>query len=356
MIRTDEVQCETAGAVGLITLNRPKALNALTQPMCLAIDQALRDWAHDDRIAAVVVRGAGDRAFCAGGDVRVVAEEGMARRRGENDGRLGREFFRDEYRMNRRIKTFPKPYVALIDGITMGGGIGVSVHGSHRIATERTLAAMPETGIGLFPDVGTSHVLSRLPGRIGIYLALTGARLKAPDLMAFGIATHHVSSDRLRALVDELIVADWGKGADAVLSRHISDPGAPELARHRALIGHCFAGDRVEAILDALDADGSEFARGAAAALRTMSPTSLKLTLEEMRRGAELDFDACLVMEYRFTQSILEGHDFYEGIRAQLIDKDRNPKWDPPALAGVDERTIGDYFKAPAHGDLTFPA
>jgi enoyl-CoA hydratase len=355
MTHTDEVQCEIAGAVGLITLNRPKALNALTQPMCLAIDQALRDWTHDDRIAAVVVRGAGDRAFCAGGDVRVVAEEGMARRRGENDGRLGREFFRDEYRMNRRIKTFPKPYIALIDGITMGGGIGVSVHGSHRIATERTLAAMPETGIGLFPDVGTSYVLPRLTGRMGTYLALTGARLKAADLIALGIATHHVSSDRLGMLVDDLIAADWSKGADAVLSRYTSDPGVAELTLHQATIDRCFAADQVEAILDALDADGGEFAKATAATVRTMSPTSLKIALEEMRRGAKLDFDACLVMEYRLTQSILEGHDFYEGIRAQLIDKDRNPKWRPAALAAVDDSTISDYFKTPAHGDLTFP-
>ena len=355
MIQTDEVHCEIAGCVGLITLNRPKALNALTQPMCLAIDQALRDWAHDDKIATVLVRGAGDRAFCAGGDVRVVAEEGMARRRSENDGRLGREFFRDEYRMNRRIKRFPKPYIALIDGITMGGGIGVSVHGSHRIATERTLAAMPETGIGLFPDVGTSYVLPRLPGRMGAYLALTGARLTAADLLALGIATHFVPSDRMSALVDNLIAADWSKGTDTVLSRYVADPGAPELAQHRAVIDRCFTGGRVETILSALDADAGAFAKVTAVTLGTMSPTSLKIALEEMRRSATLDFDACLVMEYRLTQSILEGHDFYEGIRAQLIDKDRGPKWAPPTLGDVDDAAVGDYFKTPPHGDLTFP-
>jgi enoyl-CoA hydratase len=356
---TDEVRFEIAGSVGLITLDRPKALNSLSQPMCLAIDRSLGAWARDDRIAAVAVRGSGDRAFCAGGDVRAIYDDGLALKRGSGGGRIVREFFRDEYRMNRRIKTFPKPYIALIDGITMGGGIGLSVHGSHRVATERTLAAMPETGIGLFPDVGASYVLPRMPGRMGTYLALTGARIKAPDLIALGAATHHVSSARIAELLGDLTAADWSVGpsatADAILARHATDPGAAELPRHRAAIDRGFAAERVEEILDALDAEGSDFASGAAATIRTMSPTSLKLTLKEMRRGKSLDFDACMVMEYRLTQSVLAGHDFYEGIRAQLVDKDRNPKWDPPTLAGVDEAAIDAYFLPPPHGDLTFP-
>jgi len=356
---TDEVRIENHGAVGLITLDRPKALNALTQPMCLAIDRALKAWAEDDAIAAVLVRGAGDRAFCAGGDVRAIYEDGLLLKRGQSEGRLVREFFRDEYRMNRRIKTFPKPYVALIDGITMGGGVGLSVHGSYRVATERTLVAMPETGIGLFPDVGASFALPRLPGEAGTYLALTGGRIKAPDLSALGIATHTIPSDRIGDLVAAFLDADWTGGAaavaDAILARFGSDPGPAELTEHRAVIDRCFHHDRIEAILAALDAAGDSFASAAAATIRTMSPTSLKLTLEEMRRGRRLDFDACMVMEYRLTQSVLAGHDFYEGIRAQLVDKDRNPKWNPATLEGMDDETVGRHFLPPAHGDLTFP-
>lgn len=353
---TDEVRIETQGAVGLIILERVKALNALTQPMCLAIDKALKDWTRDDRVAAVIVRSAGDRAFCAGGDVRAVYEDGLAWKRGEGEGRLTREFFRDEYRMNRRIRSFPKPYVALIDGITMGGGIGLSVHGSHRVATERTLAAMPETGIGLFPDIGTSYVLPRLPGKTGTYLALSGAPVKAADLLSLGIATHAVPSDRIGELVDELVAADWRAGtAGEILGRYRTDPAAGEIPLHRAVIDRCFAHDRVEDILAALDRASDAFAAVTAATIRTMSPTSLKLTLAEMRRGRDLDFDACMVMEYRLTQSILAGHDFYEGIRAQLVDKDRNPKWNPTALDAVDDTTIDRHFQPPPHGDLTFP-
>jgi enoyl-CoA hydratase len=358
-VSTDEVKFETQGTVGLILLDRPKALNALTQPMCLAIDRALASWARDDKVKAVIIRGAGDRAFCAGGDVRAIYDDGIAFKQGQSAGRIVREFFRDEYRMNRRIKTFPKPYIALIDGITMGGGVGLSVHGAYRVATERTMLAMPETGIGLFPDVGASYALPRLPGEMGTFLALTGTRIKAPDLVALGVATHHVPSGRLSALVDDLVRANWssdGNGiADAAIRAHATDPGRAELPPYRAVIDRCFAPDRVVDILAALDADGGAFAAQAATTIRTMSPTSLKISLAEMRRGRALDFDGCMVMEYRLTQSILAGHDFYEGIRAALVDKDRNPKWNPATLDGVDEATLDRYFAPPPHGDLTFP-
>jgi enoyl-CoA hydratase len=350
---TDEVKFEARGTAGLITLDRPKALNALTHAMCLAIDGALKAWAADPAIASVIVQGAGDRAFCAGGDVRAIWEDGMALKRGEGGGTIVREFFRDEYRMNRRIKFFPKPYVAVIDGITMGGGVGLSIHGSHRIATERTLFAMPETGIGLFPDVGASFALPRLPGETGAYLGLTGARVRASDLVPLGIATHFVPSGSLDALI-----ADLGAAAgevDAALARHAADLGAPDVIPNRAVIDRCFAQDRVEAILAALDADPSAFAQTAAETIRTMSPTSLKLSLAAIRRGRAQDFDRCMITEYRLTQSILAGHDFYEGVRAQLIDKDRSPKWNPPTLELVTDAMVEACFAPPPHGDLTFP-
>jgi enoyl-CoA hydratase len=203
----DTVKASVEGACGILTLDRPKALNALDAPMCLAIDAALQDWAADDGIRAVLIRGSSDRAFCAGGDVRAVRADGLAWKRAESDGRLAHDFFRDEYRMNRRIRSFPKPFIALMDGITMGGGVGLSIHGSHRIATERTIWAMPETAIGLFPDVGTSYALPRLKGEIGTYLALAGAQLGAADLALLGIATHVVPGSAIGALTRDIVKA-----------------------------------------------------------------------------------------------------------------------------------------------------
>ena len=319
--------------------------------MCLAVDAALTAWEKDDAIAAVIVRGAGERAFCSGGDVRLAREDGLAWKKGQSDGRIVREFFRDEYRMNRRIATFPKPYVALIDGITMGGGVGISVHGSHRLATTRTLLAMPETQIGLFPDVGASYVLPRLPGEVGAWMALTGARLKVADCLLLGLATHVIDHERIDDLVAELIS---GGDIGPTAARYAVDAGPPELPPHRAVIDRCFAHHRVEDILAALDADGGAFAREAAATLRLMSPTSLKLTLKEMRKGRSLGIDDCLRMEYRLSQSVLAGRDFYEGVRAQLVDKDRQPKWYPASLDAVDDSAIDSLFVPPLHGDLTF--
>jgi enoyl-CoA hydratase len=347
----ETVRFAVAGSVGLITLNRPKALNALDQEMCLAIDAALKAWAGDDRIAAVIIRGAGDRAFCAGGDVRLTREDGLAWKRGQSDGRIVREFFRDEYRMNRRIATFPKPYFALIDGITMGGGVGLSVHGTYRLATARTLLAMPETQIGLFPDVGTSYVLPRLSGEVGTWMALTGARLKAADCLMLGLATHVVDHER----IDDLVAALTGGAAiDESIARYAADPGASDLPANQTIIDRCFAHRRVEDILAALEADDGPFAAETAATLRIMSPTSLKLTLKEMRRGRSLGLDDCLTMEYRLSQSVLAGRDFYEGVRAQLVDKDRQPKWYPASLDAVDDSAVDSLFVTPLHGDLTF--
>ena len=347
-----EILYERRGAVVFVTLNRPRALNALTLEMCRAYEAELAAWAKDPEIAAVVIKGAGDRAFCAGGDVRAIWE-------GVRDGgSLPAEFFAAEYRMNRRVFHFPKAYIALIDGITMGGGVGISAHGSHRVATERTLFAMPETGIGLFPDVGASHFLPRLPGKLGLYLGLTGARLKAADCLYAEVATHHVESIALPELEDALVEADWfGDAADvagAVIGRFTGDAGEPPLARQRAAIDRCFAGGSVEEILANLEAEESDWAAETLAGLKTRSPASLKITLRAICEGAQRDFDSVMTMEYRLSQACMAAPDFSEGIRALLIEKDNSPQWQPATLDAVGEDRVAAYFAPPGVLDLTF--
>lgn len=355
----DDAICTRRGPIGHILLNRPRALNALNLPMIETMAPALAQWAADPAIKAVIIRGAGDRAFCAGGDVRAVWEAGRQRQRGEGDGALTAGFFAAEYRLNRQIKRFPKPYVALMDGITMGGGVGLSVHGSHRVTTEKTLLAMPETGIGLFPDVGGSYFLPRLPGRLGLYLGLTGVRLGAGDLAYAGIATHHVASASLDEVERELETAlteapDATAALEAVLGRHAATPEPASLAAQRPAIDRCFAAGSVEAILALLAVEEGDWARQTEAALRHMSPTSLKVTFEQLRRGADLSFEECMRQEFRMTQAVMEGHDFYEGIRAVLVDKDRNPHWQPARLEDVGPAAVARFFDPPPRGDLTF--
>jgi enoyl-CoA hydratase len=348
-----DIRFERRGPLGVVTLDRSRALNAITLEMFERFEPQLAAWAADPDVRAVAIRGAGERAFCAGGDIRTLYEGGL---RGE---RVASELFRVEYRLNRRIKTLPKPYVALIDGIVMGGGVGVSVHGSHRVVTERTVFAMPETGIGFFPDVGGSFFLPRMPGALGMYLGLTGARLKAADCLYAGVGTYYVESVRLADLEAALAEADWvADPADSVANQAIGriagDPGAPPLAEHRAAIDRCFSGDAVEAILAALAAEGGAWADKTLATLRRASPTSLKVTFEQLRRGAALDFDAAMVMEYRLSQAFMAGHDFYEGIRAVVIDKDNAPAWEPASLEAVTPALVEAHFAPPAAGDLTF--
>jgi len=355
---TKHVEFETSGALGLIVLKRAEALNALTHAMCIAIDRQLAAWATDAGIAVVVIRSAGDRAFCAGGDVRALYECGIALKQGRPEGKEAQDFIRDEYRMNRRIKTYSKPFIALIDGLIMGGGLGVSVHGSHRVATERTLFSMPETAIGLLPDVGASYVLPRLPHQMGAYLGLTGARIKAADMVALGLATHFVPSVDVNDLLGDLVAADWSGDAHDVAGRVIGSracsSGEDELRQHFNRIQQCFAHDDVTDILRALDTMDGALMAEAAARIRAMSPTSLKLALAANRRGRRLGFDDCIVMEYQLIQSILTRHDFYEGVRALLIDKDREPEWQPTTLDAIDNATLEDYFVPPPPGDLTF--
>ena len=347
-----DILFEARGPLGLVTLNRPAALNALTIDMCRDFEARLQAWAADPAIRAVAVRGAGERAFCAGGDIRAIW------RSGRGDGALAAAFFRAEYSLNRRVFAFPKPYIALFDGVTMGGGVGVSVHGSHRVAGRRTTFAMPETGIGFFPDVGGSYFLPRLPGRLGLYLGLTGARLKAADCLTCGIASHFVERERHQALLDDLRAADWsadaGDTVDAALTRLSGDPGPPPLAAHRGAIDRCFAAESVEAILAALRAEASDWAAATLETLATRSPTSLKVTFKQLRDGGALDFAAAITVEYRLSQACMARHDFLEGIRAVVIDKDSAPRWDPPNLTEVSAELVDAHFAPLGADDLIF--
>ena len=358
MSETEEVLFERRGAVGFITLNRPKSLNALTLDMIRAIDPQLAAWEEDPEIAVAVIRGEGERSFCSGGDVLAVWKSGQAAKEtGVIEG-LATDFFYEEYRLNRRIHRFSKPYVALIDGITMGGGVGLSVHGTFRVATERTRVAMPECAIGLFPDVGGSYFLPKLRGEIGRYLALTGARLKAADSLYCGIADAYVESSDLPALETALIGANWSDDAEAVARSVIdgfsTDPGEAPLRAQQAQIDRTFGAASVEAIVTALQAEEGEWAQETVKTLLSRSPTSMKVALEQLRRGRELDFDAAMVMEYRMSQAFMGGHDFFEGVRSVLLDRDHAPKWSPATLNEVSDALVAQYFEAQGSRELTF--
>ena len=362
MSGTDEILLGQEGGLATLTINRPKALNALTLDNYRRIDPALRAWEADPSVHAIVVRGAGDRAFCAGGDVRAVYEAGRGI---GHDPDLTAVFFREEYELIRRIHRFTKPYIAIIDGITMGGGAGISVNGAYRIATERTLFAMPETGIGLFPDVGATRFLNRCPGHVGRYLGLTGARLSAEDALYCGFATHAVEHDRVEALVEELGRPAWHTGyehglAEVYLGRFAVKLGPGTLPALQPAIDRCFAGDSVETILDALAAEAAggtqaAWAEKTRAMLLTKSPSSLKITLRQLTIGRDYDLEAALALEYRLTQHVMAAHDFYEGVRAMLIDRDQKPHWRPATLAEMSEGMIDAYFTPIGDRELRFP-
>jgi enoyl-CoA hydratase len=344
IVNDADIFAEMRGGLARVVLNRPKALNALTLPMIHQLDRWLAAWANDPAVAAVVLTGAGDRAFCAGGDIRSLDD---AKRSGD---RVTEIFFFDEYRFNRRIHRYPKPYISLIDGIVMGGGVGVSINGRTRVVTERALFAMPETGIGFFPDVGGSFFLSRCPGEIGMYLALTGARIKAADLIYAGLATHYAPHARL----GELAAALERDPSERPLTALTDNPGAAPLAAHRATIDRCFAADSVEAIVDALAREGGEWAAATRATLLQKAPLSLKVTQRQIRAGARLDFEDCMVMEYRLSQRFMAGSDFFEGVRAVLVDKDNQPRWQPDRLEAVSDAMVEACFAPLGARDLTF--
>ncbi|XP_048342735.1 3-hydroxyisobutyryl-CoA hydrolase, mitochondrial [Sphaerodactylus townsendi] len=348
-----EVLLEKKGCAAVITLNRPKVLNVLNVSMIRQIYPQLKKWEQDPEIFLILIKGTGGKAFCAGGDIRVITEAGRA------GDRLTQDFFREEYILNNAVGTCQKPYVALIDGITMRGGVGLSVHGHFRVATEKTVFAMPETAIGLFPDVGGGYFLPRLPGKIGYFLALTGFRLKGRDVQRAGIATHFIEAEKVAALekdLTELKSPSKGNVADLLDSYHMKCKLDQEkefiLGEHMDKINSLFSARSVEELIQNLKRDGSPFALRQLETIAKMSPTSLKMTLRQLREGASLSLQDVLTMEYRLSQSCMRGHDFYEGVRAVIIDKDQSPKWKPATLEEVTDEFLDSCFQSLGSSDL----
>lgn len=314
-----DIDIHIAGRVGRITLNRPQALNALTYDMVRAVDEALIAWAEDDRLAMVVIDGAGDKAFCAGGDIAEMYASGRA-----GDYAYGRRFWRDEYAMNARLARFPKPVVSFLHGFTMGGGVGLGCHASHRIVCETSRIAMPECGIGLVPDVGGSLLLARAPGRLGEYLATTAARMTAADAIYAGFSDYFIPADDWPDLIAQLEAA----GDPMAIEKAARAPGDSTLATDAAQIDQLFAGERVQDILNALAATQTDLAHKCTEALARVSPLSAAAALMLVRRVRGLDtIGHALELEYRFTHRAMEHGDFLEGIRAAIIDRDRLPQW-----------------------------
>lgn len=322
------------GRIGRILMNRPKALNALDIEMIRGIAAALEQWRDEPHVHAVVIEGAGERAFCAGGDIRAVRQASIDDRRHDVEA-----FFAEEYALNEVIATYPKPYIALVDGICMGGGIGVSVHGAYRVASEHAMFAMPETAIGFFPDVGASYFLPRLPGAVGMYLALTGARVLGADAVHAGLATHYTPRTHMPALSAALALEGL-----AALGRFAETAPSGTLAGQHDAIERCFTADGVGEIFAALEAEGGEWAEGTLATLRAMSPSSLLWSFRLIRDGADHSLAQCLRTELALTRTVTRHPDFLEGVRAMVVDKDRQPKWQPPQLAEVDAASIARMF------------
>lgn len=337
-----EILFEKRGRAGLITLNRPKALNALNANMVALMHSRLIEWANDPDVELVIVQGAGEKAFCAGGDIRQLHDWGRA-----NDPAM-RAFYRDEYRLNAYIKAYPKPYVALLDGIVMGGGVGLSVHGSHRVGSEKLMFAMPETGIGFFPDVGATYFLPRMPGKVGTWLALTASRLGQSDALWSGFATHAVASADIPALTEALCE---GGDPDETIRAFVMATSESAVRQKREVIDRCFSGVMVEEILERLDDEEGEWAQKQAATIRSKSPTNVKIALRQMQEGAKVDFDECMKIEFRIVSRVEKGVDFYEGVRAVIIDKDHSAKWQPAELTEISNADIDAYF-APLDDEL----
>jgi enoyl-CoA hydratase/carnithine racemase len=332
---TAEILIRVEGKAGRITLNRPEVLNALSHGMVRAIARALDDWEKDDAVRLVMIEGAGKRAFSAGGDIQLLYHEGRT------DPERGRRFWFDEYRLNARIHHYPKPYVALIDGIVMGGGAGVSIHGSHRVVTERAIAAMPEAGIGFMPDVGSTRLLADAPGWTGHHLGLTAYRMKAGDAIHAGFADSFVPSETLSDLSKALATS----GEASVIDRFRSPAPASDLAAHQKDIDRIYGRDNLLHVVKALEAGTTEWERETLKALRRVSPFSAAATFEAVRRARQAkDLESCLVNEYRFAYRSLDGSEFFEGIRAAVIDKDRKPKWNPARIEDVDAASVAAVF------------
>ncbi len=333
---SEDVIIRREGRAGRITMNRPKALNALTYSMTLAIDDALRRWEQDPEVTVVILDGAGGRALCAGGDVRAIYDQGS------KASAFARKFWADEYRLNAYISRYPKPYVAIMDGIVMGGGVGIAAHGNVRIVTERSTIAMPEVGIGFVPDVGGTWLLSRAPGELGTHLALTTGRMKAGDAIALGFADHFVPSEAL----DKFVAALESGTVDEALAEFARPAPESPLLAQRSWIDAAYSAPTVEEIVARLQAAEEPEAHAAAEQILGKSPVALKATLRSVRHARELgSLEEVLNEEYRVSLASLRSHDLVEGIRAQVVDKDRNPAWSPATLADVTDADVDAYFQ-----------
>ena len=342
---TEEVFFEKKGSLGLITLNRPEALNALTLNMVRLIHPKLKIWEEDSEIKTVAVTAVGDKAFCAGGDIRALYDWGK-----RND-KKATGFYYEEYQLNQLIKSYTKPYISFVNGIVMGGGVGISVHGSYRVAGENYSFAMPETGIGLFPDVGGSFFLSRLKNNVGMYLALTGSRIKSSDAIELGIAEYFIQSEYFDEIFKQL---SEGITPDEVLSSFNSDKINSDLKNDFEKINELFSGNSLEDIFRRMENDNSEFSQKNLSLLRSKSPTSLKITFRQIRNGSDLNFEDCMKMEFRMVSKVMDDHDFYEGVRALIIDKDNAPVWKPETVEKISNEEIDKFFKYLEDNELKF--
>lgn len=337
MSETDELIVRTEGVAGFLTLNRPKAIHALTQAMDHGMTEALLAWKTDDGVKAVIIDHSEGRGFCSGGDINLLRNSAL-----NDGGETGRRFFYEEYQLNELIFNYPKPVVAFMDGITMGGGVGISQPAKFRVATENTRFAMPETGIGLFPDVGGGWHLSRLPGRLGQFLALTGARIDGSEALWAGLATHYLPAENLPEAKERIAA---GHDIAQVLAALSVTPPEPKIAAHERDILKHFASNRVEDIIASLEGDDSDWAMKELATLRTKSPQTLKVALRQLAEAEKLgSFADNMVMEYRIAARVLTLPDFAEGVRAVIVDKDNAPKWNPATPEGVTEAHIDSIF------------
>ena len=340
-----EVFFEVKGTLGLITLNRPKALNALTLSMVREIHPQLKKWENDSSVKNILIKAEGEKAFCAGGDIRALHDWG------KNNDEEAIGFYREEYILNQYIKRYPKPYISLVNGIVMGGGVGLSVHGSHRIAGENYSFAMPETGIGLFPDVGGSFFLPRLSFEAGTYLALTGNRIKAADAIFLGTATNFIKSENFSNLINDLSKEE--NDPKEIINKYSVEPGESEFREISQFCNKIFKADTVEKIIENLTEENSDLSKKILSIIDQKSPTSLKVALKSLRLGKNISFEECMQMEFRMVNKVMNDHDFYEGVRALIIDKDNNPSWKPGNISEVEENFVDKFFSS-LDDDLKF--
>lgn len=343
MMDDNDILFSQVGHIGLVTLNRPRALNAITLLMIVQLQKQLELWKDDNGIHAIVICAELENVFCAGGDVRWLYNEA------EKDDSEQMLFFWHEYRLNHFIHKLSKPYIALMNGITMGGGVGISMHGSHPVASEHFVFAMPETSIGFFPDIGASHLLTACPGYLGMYLGLTGNRLGAHDALRAGLVSHVVAADQMSAVLDDLIAADLSKDAHSRVNECLQSYALPRPANDatqiKPLIDHCFAKPGVEDICRALQNEEGAWAAGVEETLHKKSPLALQVTFAQLQKAKGLSLAECLQMDFDLVAHFMRGSDFYEGVRAMLIDKDKNPHWHPARLSDVSDDEVVNYFE-----------